>query len=149
MELKKKFNKNTFYFGLLNSFIKKGKKIISKKIIDDTFFYLTQQTNKSSTDILLSLLYKLSCFVEVRKVKIKRRVVNIPFPVNFQRRFFIILKSLKMAIKDDKRKIILSKKIENEINLILFNPKMSKSLKYRSLNLGQARLSRSNVHFRW
>ena len=54
-----------------------------------------------------------------------------------------------MAIKDDKRKIILSKKIENEINLILFNPKMSKSLKYRSLNLGQARLSRSNVHFRW
>ena len=31
----------------------------------------------------------------------------------------------------------------------VFNPKMSKSLKYRSLNLGQARLSRSNVHFRW
>lgn len=142
------FLKKNLYLNLLGFFIKKGKKLKSKKILDNVFLLLSKKTGFSFSYILFSIFLKLNIFVEAKKVRIKRRSYIVPFSISLKRRSYLITKWLMQSILQNKSKISTDKKLYQEI-LELLTEKTSKSLKMKALNNSQALDNRSNIHYRW
>ena len=111
--------KKTLYYSFLNVFIKKGKKQKAKKLIDNTFFQLCKSFSISSIKILFTIYYKLDYFIEIKQVKIKRRVHVVPFSIIYERRIYLILKKVIGSINMDKRKVCLSEKLRTEIYYLI------------------------------
>jgi ribosomal protein S7 len=141
------FKKN-LYSNLLGFFIKKGKKLKSKKILDNAFFLVSKKTGFSFSYILFTIFLKLNIFVEAKKVKIKRRSHIVPFSISLKRRSYLVTKWLMQSILQNTYKKPTSLKLSEEI-LNLLIEKTSKSLKMKTLNNSQALLNRSNIHYRW
>ena len=76
--------RKNLYSKLLGFFIKKGKKVKSKKILDNAFFLVSKKTGFSFCYILYTLFLKLNIFVEAKKVRIKRRSVVVPFSISLK-----------------------------------------------------------------
>ena len=90
----------------------------------------------------------MNSFVEVKKVRVRRRFVLVPFPINLKRRSYLIVKWIMQTVQKDKKKSSFSKKLAKEIISVLKNA-FSKTKKLRRLNFSQALANRSNTHFRW
>ena len=138
-----------FYDKFLGFLIKKGKKINAKKTIENSFFYVSKKTRLSKKQILVFLFEKLNCFVEVRKIRIKRRTHFVPFSIKIKRRLYLVVKWLMKSISLNKKKISTSKKLANEILAVFKNLSNSKVLRLKRLNNNQSVANRSNIHFRW
>ena len=138
-----------FYEKFLGFIIKKGKKLNSKKILENSFFNVSKKTGFSKKQILIFLFRHLNCFVETRKILIKRRVHLVPFSIKIQRRLYLIVKWLIKAIDSNKAKLSTSEKLSNEILAILKKLSSSKVLNFKKLNNQQSVSNRSNIHFRW
>lgn len=139
----------SFYEKFLGFIIKKGKKLNSKKILDNAFFRVSKKTGFSKKQILILLFRYLNCFVETRKILIKRRIHLVPFSIKIQRRLYLIVKWLIKAIDFNKRKLSTSAKLSDEILAVLKKLSGSKVLNFRKLNNQQSVSNRSNIHFRW
>ena len=137
-----------FYYKFLGFLIKKGNKFKGKKILDETFLSVTAKTRHSKQVALMMLFRSLNSFVEVKKVRVRRRFVLVPFPISLKRRSYLIVKWIMQSIKKDRKKNSFSNKLAREIISILKNAS-SKTKKLRRLNFSQALANRSNVHFRW
>jgi ribosomal protein S7 len=144
-----KKNKKNIYTILLNSFFKNGKKQLFKKLIDNLFLNLSKNYKISSSNLLRYIFKSLYSLVEIKKVKIHRRVHMVPFSIKKNRRYYLIIKWLKKSLLEDKRHVSFHEKLKVEIIKILFNKKLSKALQFKSLNSSQAFLNRSNIHYRW
>jgi ribosomal protein S7 len=79
------------YSGFINFFILKGKKTLSKKIVDQTFFLISKKVKAPSFLIFFLFLTKLNILVEARKVENRKKSFFVPFPVNSKRRIFLAL----------------------------------------------------------
>jgi ribosomal protein S7 len=102
----------------------------------------------SNRRILLKVFKKLSTFVEIKKIRVRKRLVYVPFYITSSRRMYLIIKWVMLAVKTDKRKIPFTNKIANEILSVLRN-KSSKSMRYKKSNVSMVLSNRSNIHFRW
>jgi ribosomal protein S7 len=139
--------RKNLYSKLLGFFIKKGKKVKSKKILDNAFFLVSKKTGFSFCYILYTLFLKLNIFVEAKKVRIKRRSVVVPFSISLKRRSYLVTKWLMQSVLQNEGRILTEIKLFEEILKVLTNSS-SKSLKMKSLNNSQALANRSNIHYR-
>ena len=140
--------RKNLYSKLLGFFIKKGKKVKSKKILDNAVFLVYKKTGFSFCYILYTLFLKLNIFVEAKKVRIKRRSVVVPFSISLKRRSYLVTKWLMQSVLQNEGRILTEIKLFEEILKVLTNSS-SKSLKMKSLNNSQALANRSNIHYRW
>jgi len=133
------------FLGFLN---KKGGKIKAKKILSESFLILSKRTGLSVRLILLKIFLKLNTFVEVKRIRVRKRVTLVPFYIKYNRRLYLVVKWIMMAVKEDTRRIPIINKFSNEVLQLLSN-KSSKALKFKENNVSQVLLNRSNMHFRW
>jgi len=140
--------KNHLYNKFLGFLNKKGGKIKAKKILSDSFLVLSKKTGLSVRSILLKIFLKLNTFVEVKRIRVRKRVTLVPFYIKYNRRLYLVVKWIMMAVKEDTRRISFVNKFSNEI-LQLLGKKASKALKFKESNVSQVLLNRSNMHFRW
>lgn len=148
-QIKKRDSYLNFYNKFLGFFIKKGKKISSKKILESSFSSVSRKTGFSTKQILILLFNNLNCFVETRKILIKRRIHLVPFSIKINRRLYLIVKWLIKAVDHNKKKLPTSEKLSNEILAVLKKVSVSRVLNFRKLNNQQSFSNRSNIHFRW
>jgi len=98
---------------------------------------------------LIKVFLKLNSFVETKKIKFKRSTHVVPFVItSFKRKSYLIIKWLMEAVEEDKRKVPIAIKLSKEILSILRN-KSSKALIKKKMNMKNALINRSNIHFRW
>lgn len=137
-----------FYEIFLGLLIKNGQKVQAKKILDTAFFLVSKQTKLSTNSVLLRVILHLNSFVEIKKIKSKRSSHLVPFPLNTNRKFYLIARWVLLSANEDKRKIKFSLKLSEEILTIILK-KSSKSTVKKNLNFKQSIQNKSNVHFRW
>ena len=141
-------NKKTLYSILIGFLTKNGKKAVAVKILTSAFLQVSKKTNLSTRQILLKLFLKLNSFVEVRKIKIRKKNFFVPFPTALKRRLYLTMKWLMEATKKNTQKISLSEKLAFEIEQTL-TTNDSNSIKIFKNNLELALKNRSNLHYRW
>jgi ribosomal protein S7 len=137
------------YINFLGFLTKKGNKVTAKKILDEAFLDVSLKTNQSVHILLIKVFLKLNSFVETKKIKFKRSTHVVPFVItSFKRKSYLIIKWLMEAVEEDKRKVPIAIKLSKEILSILRN-KSSKALIKKKMNMKNALINRSNIHFRW
>lgn len=142
-------NKKLHLYDKFVGFItKNGKKPKAKIIFDSALFDVTQKLKIPLNKLLLKIFLKLNSYIEIKIIKIRKKVHFVPFPTNYKRRIYLVIKWIVTAALEDKRKLNFSKKLSLEIFNLIKN-KSSKSLKTKKQNLSKALLNRSNFHFRW
>jgi len=144
----KKYQNKNLYNKFLGFIIKKGNKIGAKSVLNNAFLAVSKKTGLPLHVILLKLFLKLNSFVEVRRVRVQRSSHLVPFSIRLKRRSYLIIKWLMQAVKEDTRKVSMAEKLFFEIFSTL-KSSPSKSIKIRNLNISQALLNRSNIHYRW
>jgi ribosomal protein S7 len=89
-----KDNKNNklLYNLILGFFIKNGNKVKAKKILDKTFLIVKKKSSKPFFFLMKQFFFRLSTFVEVKKVKTKSRTHSVPFVINSKRRIYLVIK---------------------------------------------------------
>ena len=148
MSKKDKSLKNLLYFKFLGALLKKGKKTKAKKILDEVLLKVSKKTNLPVDLVLYRVFFNLNTFVEVRRVRFKRRSFLVPFNITFSRRISLILKWILTSLKEDKRKISTIDKLSIEIFKIVYKLP-SNSMNLKKLNDLQAFSNKANIHFRW
>lgn len=148
MVQKKVLNKKNLYNLFLGFLTKKGKKTSAKFILETGLSLSCKQLSMDSPNLFLTIFKKLNTFVEVKKIKIKKRVHLVPFPLSIKRRIYLVIKWLLFATKINKNKVSTSIKLANEL-IGLLTTTSSTSLSMKLSNNKNAVLSRSNSHFRW
>lgn len=136
------------YSKFVGSLIKDGKKIIAKKILDQTFYEISDTLNIPMSLIQKKLDKKLKVYMEVKVVKRGKRVNVIPVPINKNRQNFLIRKWIIASAKENLQKICFKDKLKAEIMQTIINkksPTIEKRLKLNNL----VRNNRSNAHYRW
>lgn len=138
----------TIYTKFLGSLIKKGNKVAAKRILDNSFIQAST-INKNSVHLNLHKIFsKLTCFLEIKKIKIRKKIHFVPFPLTAERQDFLKIKWILESAKEDLRKVDFSQKIGSELKNILLNTK-SKTLSKKKYINKIALLNRSNIHYRW
>jgi ribosomal protein S7 len=142
------FLEKNIYNKLISLMLRCGKKgkavytvtnalnIIKKKIII-TFSYL-----------VWGLFKKLYTRIEVRKILIRGRTVQVPFRVTTYRQIYLATKWILMAVLENVLKISLKRKIADELFDLYLN-KTNKIISYKYNNYKQALQNRANLHYRW
>lgn len=133
------------FWGFL---VKKGNKVQAKKILDYAFSEVYKKTKYSREQSLVKLFSKLNSFVEVKKVRVRRKFVLVPFPIRLKRRSYLVVKWIMQSVRKGSKKIPLSERLTQEIINVLTKPK-SRSKSLRQLNFSKALANKSNTHFRW
>ena len=127
---------NNFYTTFLGFLIKKGGTHKAKKVLDNTFLAVTQKIKYSKCASLIKLFRSLNSFVEVKKVRVRRRFVLVPFPINLKRRSYLIVKWIMQTVQKDKKKSSFSKKTckrnYKRIEEYFFKDKKIKTFKFFS-----------------
>lgn len=139
----------SLYKQFLGFLIKRGSKVKAKRILDEAFSFVTKKTKYSKQVSLLLLFSTLNSFVEVKKVRVRRRFVLVPFPINLKRRSYVIVKWVMQSVDKDTKKSSFANKLARELISILKKNAFSKTKKLRRLNFSQALANRANTHFRW
>lgn len=129
------------------------KKGLKKKIVlvfKNIFSSLLTNLPEICLPYFFSLIFfKLNTNVEVRKIIYRKKVHFIPFPVKKHRKVFLIFKWLNHSLLTNHSKIKFSKKLYNELFLIVFNEPLSNVCKLKNLNALQAYQYKSKAHYRW
>ena len=145
---KNKLTSTNLYCKFLGFLTKKGNKVDAKKQLDKTFFSVSKKLKMSKEKILNLLFSKLNSFVEVRKVRVRRKIVLVPFPIRLRRRSYLIVRWIVDSTKVEKKKSPLYRKLAKEIIDVIEGSK-SRSQRLRQLNFSKALDNKSNAHFRW
>ena len=95
---KNKSLKNLLYFKFLGVLLKKGKKTRAKRILDEVLLKVSKKTNLPVDLVLYRVFFNLNTFVEVRRVRFKRRSFLVPFNITFSRRISLILKWILITL---------------------------------------------------
>jgi len=141
--------KNLHLYNKFVGFItKNGKKPKAKVIFDSALFNVTQKLKIPLNRLLLKIFLKLNSYIEIKTIKIRKKVHFVPFPTTYKRRIYLVIKWIINATLEDKRKLNFSEKLSLEIFNLIKN-KSSKSLKIKKNNFSKALINRSNLHFRW
>lgn len=138
---------SSIYNNLLGNIIKRGKKVKAKKILNISIETVSSRLNTNSYILLQRLAQKIGSLVELRKIKIRKNVHIVPFPVKSYRRKFLFSKQLVSSISSDKKKINSIEKL----NFNIFSYLLKKGANYnkKDLTFKEIVANRSNIHYRW
>jgi len=143
-----KFSKKSIYTNFLGFLTKDGKKKKAKLILDTAFLKVSRELKIPTHLILIKIFVKLNCFVETKRIRIKRSTHIVPFSITFKRKAYLVIKWIMESVYEDERKLSTSEKLHFELLSILKN-KSCKTISKKDLNLSQALNNRSNIHYRW
>ena len=124
-----------------------GKKPLIESILSYAFLKLSKILNLSKNKILLLLFLRLYTKVEIRHIKIRRRIHIVPFLISMERQFFLAFKWLLSSIRENKERCSYQKKFIIEVTNIIKNK--ASSIIFLEKNNNLAYKNRSNSHFRW
>ena len=148
MNSKTSIKKINLYEKFLGFLTKQGNKFKAKRILNRVFLLVGKETTYSKDVALMMLFRKLNSFVEVKKVRVRRRFVLVPFPIRLKRRCYLVVKWIvQSAKKGGKRNSFATRLAKEMVSVLTESSSKSKSL--RKLNFSKALANRSNVHFRW
>ena len=148
-DLKRANKKDTSLYNKFWGFlVKKGNKSEAKRTLDYVFLKVYRKTNYSKEESLVRIFAKLNSFVEVRKVRIRRKFVLVPFPIRLRRRSYLVAKWIMQSVMNGNKKSSLSKRLTQEILNVLTKSK-SRSGSLRKYNFSKALANKSNTHYRW
>jgi ribosomal protein S7 len=135
------------YERFLGFLIKKGNKQKARSILDQAFRICRFKLKLTRIQVLAVLFRKLKVFIEVKKIKKRRKTYSVPFPVSKKRAFFLISKWILNSIK----KRCSKRKAENILAEEIINTFYNKSncIKMRKVNISSALENKANLHFRW
>lgn len=140
--------KKNLYFKFLGFLIKKGKKLVANKILAITFKKISLKLDIPISSIISQIFLKLNTFVEVKKIKMKRNIHYIPFPIKYSRRLHLISNWILLTVKNNNQRISFDNKLLIELSNTLLL-KSSNALNLKKLNERQAIIHKANTHFRW
>lgn len=136
------------YSLLINIFVKNGNVSQIKKSIDNVFIQLVHEF-KITQQLLLIKIFTIHMFyVEVKKVKSRRRINHVPFLINQKRSFYLLLAWLRDAVNNNNQANNFEDKLYRELYNLLIG-KQSKVFESIENNNKLAILNRSKLHFRW
>jgi ribosomal protein S7 len=136
----------TIYTNLLGCITKNGKKTKAKKILSSALLDVSTNLNIPISKIFVNLVQKSGSIVELKKVKLRKNVHFIPFPVKKKRRYFLVSKEI-INHNDSKKKLPSSIKISDQIKSFIV--KRGKNIDKKKNLINQVIANRSNVHYRW
>lgn len=140
--------KKATYSQFLGALMKNGKKVAAKRILDESLKKVSLRLKLPMESVLVKALSKLSCVVETKKVKLRKRIYFIPFPLTSKRQKFLKIKWLVESVKENTKRISTVEKLSEElINTI--SKKSSGSLNKKLENTQRSLKGKSNIHFRW
>ena len=142
-------NKNeTFYNKFLGSLIKNGNKPAAKRILDKSLEIVSERTRISPSFVLRKIFPKLHCYLEIKKIKIRKNIHIVPFPLTSKRQNFLKIKWILDYVKKNNRRVDMSQKLATEFINIIKNKKAKILLTKNSINR-EAVANKSNLHYRW
>jgi ribosomal protein S7 len=141
--------KSLLHSKLVGIFLKNGKKVTSLNIINKALLLTALKLKRSPALILSQVFNKLKTSVELKEVKIRKSIHLVPFPVNFKRKIFLLVKWLRIGtLKSNKKIKTLILKLHKELVKTL-KTKYSLSYRIKKYHISKALLNKSNFHFRW
>ena len=149
--VKKTFNAYSsfnLYNKFLNHFLKSGKKITIKKIVDKVFQRLSKEFLLSFSYVLVRFFKRLKTYVEIKKLKKRRRTFLVPIALKRHRRTFLPLRWLSESILLNKSRVSFFEKLYSEMFKICSNQNCN-TLYLLAKNNKQASKNRINTHYRW
>lgn len=141
-------NTKNLYKFLINIFVKNGNVSNIKKIIDKVFIKLIQEFKINKHLLLLKIFTIHMFYVEVKKIKSRRRINYVPFLISQKRSFYLLLAWLREAVKTNKQVNTIEEKLYREIYKLL-TVKDSKVFESIANNNKLAIENRSKMHYRW
>lgn len=146
--LQKKIESKNFVQIFFRFLLKEGKLKSSENIFKKVFNDLAHKTSLGEYSILFKIYKALYVNFEVRKVKKHRSTHLVVIPIKKKRQYFLMVKFLFDAIKEDKRHVSTATKLSSEILKYIKNEE-SESIKIKTLTKKLASKNRSNAHYRW
>jgi len=113
--------KETFYNKFLGSLIKNGNKSAAKRILDKSLEIVYQRCGIRSYFVLRKIYPKLHCFLEIKKIKIRKNIHIVPFPLTSKRQSFLKIKWILDLVKKNNRRVNMSEKLASEFLNIIKN----------------------------
>nr|NP_066445.1 ribosomal protein S7 [Ochromonas danica]AAG18411.1 ribosomal protein S7 [Ochromonas danica] len=138
---------SSIYKNLLGNIIKRGKKVKAKLILNSSIEIVSSRLNSNSDILLQRLAQKIGSLVELRKIKIRKNVHIVPFPVKSYRRKFLFSKELVSYIFSDKKKTNSVEKLN--FNIFSYLIKKGSNYNKKDATLKEVIINRSNIHYRW
>jgi ribosomal protein S7 len=80
------------YKKFLGSLIKNGNKALALKILEKSLLTVSLKNKVSIDSIFKDVLNKLICIFEIRKIRKRRNMHLVPFPVSPKRREYLKIK---------------------------------------------------------
>ena len=142
------YSSHNLYKIFLNHFSKSGKTIVIKKIIEKVFYQLSRDFFLPFSYILLYFFKRLKTYVEIKKLKKRRRTFLVPIALKRHRRAFLALHWLSKSIFLNNSRISFFEKLYSEMYKICSNQNCN-TLSLLAKNNKQASKNRINLHYRW
>lgn len=130
---------------LFNKFIKKGKKISSRRQILKALFQMRYQVRKPRTfNMLLRVLRSLRLQFILVSVRQGRKLLDVPVPIRRNKRDIINIQTLYSAVTK-RRERTLYERIEQELLTLTINQSQSTTLRQRNLYIAKTYEERVNM----
>ena len=139
--------KKTIYTNLLGCITKNGKKVKAKKILTSALLDVSTSLDVPVSKVFLNFVRKSGSIVELKKVKLRKNIHFIPFPVKKKRRYFLISKELLNYKDMNKKRVSTVTKISEQIKSFIV--KRGNNLDKKKQLINNIVSNRSNIHYRW
>mgnify|MGYP000621883905 CR=1 FL=1 len=143
----KQIKKKNLLHGVINFIIKNGKKELAKFLFSSALIKASKKTKVGCQLLLVTIFKKLHSSIEVKTIKRRFKILNIPFFISSTRQLFLKLKLFFSAVKLNSNNISYSNKICFEL-ISIFKSNKAKGIFLKNQNLNLALLNRANLHFR-
>jgi ribosomal protein S7 len=142
--------KKVFLFEeiLLGCILKKGKKTCARNILAKALTDVCCRTGSTFPIILRDIEKKLILGVEIKTIRMRKRITLIPVPVRESRQYFLAANLLLSVVKQDRTKRPFFEKLADEI-YSLITSESSNIIKQQESILRKAGENMSNAHYRW
>lgn len=137
-----------FYKKFIGLLTKKGERKKALKIINNALLNTSKLLTLPVRKIITELYNKLSSSVEIKKIKIRRSVHFVPFPVNLKRKLFLIIKWFVFAISNNELNKNLEYKLREEF-LKIVRKQESLVYQHKKYQIQKSFKYQTNTHFRW
>jgi len=128
--------------------MKKGKKSISEKIINETLYYIKYKTKKNPILILNKAIKQIQPYIEIRKLRLGSLTYLIPIEINKKRQEKLVITWLLEFIENKKKsKEEISKRLGDELLNSLKNE--GELIKRKNELHKLAEMNRVFLHYRW
>lgn len=144
-----KTTESKIYKKFTSFLIKKGKKEYVLNQLAITLFKLKKAYKINYAKLIWTFLKKLHTSIEIKTIKKKGRVHNIPIPINYGRQIYLASKWLASGIRLSLTRASLSKKLYSELNLLIKTTSQSLSHQAKIKNARAVCAHKSQIHYRW